>query len=212
MNVVPSDLETAAWLDLAADGDSAAVDRLLDAHREQLRRMINARMDRRAQARFDASDVIQDAVIEATRKLPRYLQTREVPFYVWLRQIAWERLVQLHRRHLGAERRRADREVPLLPGLPDQSAIALAEQLAVSGTSPSVRLARRELQTRIQQALRELSAQDREVVVLRHLEQLRLKEVASVLEISEAAAQSRYRRAIERLHSRLEETFPESQP
>jgi len=165
--------------------------------------MISVRMDPRLVARIDPSDVIQEAMADASRKLPEYLQQRRCAFYPWLRQIAWERLVQLHRRHVQAQRRSVTREARWNMNLSDASTMLLADRLAASGTSVGGRMVREELRQRVRRALDQLPPRDREVVVLRHLEQLSFKEIAAVLEISQAAAQSRYRRAVERLHDLL---------
>jgi RNA polymerase sigma-70 factor (ECF subfamily) len=201
--LVIDDEETEELLRRAGRGDGPAVQELLGRHRDRLRRMISVRMDPRLVARVDPSDVIQEATAEAARRLPEYLRRRGCPFYPWLRGIAWERLVQLHRRHVKAQRRSVTREERWEMDLPDGSAMRLAETLLASGSSPSQRMIRRELRQRVEEAMGRLPAPAREVVVLRHLEQLPFKDVAAVQGISLAAAQSRYRRAVERLHDML---------
>ena len=195
--------DTDQLLRRADAGDTSAVGQLLDRHRDRLRQMVALRIDPRLTARVDPSDVVQEALAEASRKLPDYLRHRRLPFYPWLRQIAWERLVHLHYRHIEARKRTVKREDRQDLALPDQSAMQLVDRLVASGTSPSGRLVRKEMRQRIKGALQQLTAQDREVVVLRHLEQLAFKEIAAVLGITEAATQSRYRRAVERLHDLL---------
>jgi RNA polymerase sigma-70 factor (ECF subfamily) len=165
--------------------------------------MIAVRMDPRLAARIDPSDVVQEATAEADRKLSDYLRRRDCAFYPWLRKIAWERLVQLHRQHIHAQKRSIKRELRWNLNLPDESVMQLADRLEASGTSPSRHLMKDEIRQRVRAALEQLTSQNREVVVLRHLEQLALKDVAAVLSISESAVQSRYRRAIERLHDLL---------
>lgn len=199
------DLETQALLGRVRSGDAEAMQRLLGRHRSRLLRMVGVRMDPRLNPRVDASDVVQEALMEATRKLPDYLERGGCAFYPWLRRIAWERLAQLHRRHIEAQRRSVKREVRHGVGLSDRSTMLLAEQLAASGTSVGGQLVRKEVCLRVGQALEELPELDREAVVLRHLEQLSLGEAAAVLDISTEAARSRYRRAIERLHDVLSE-------
>ena len=167
--------------------------------------MISVRMDPRLAPRVDASDVIQDTLAEACRELPDYLERRPCPFYPWLRQIAWKHLVDLHRRHVKAQRRTVRREARLDMALSDPSTALLADRLAASGTSIPGRLVRQELLARLRQALDELAPQDREIVVLRHLEQLSLKEAAVIVGITHVAARSRYRRAIQRLHVLLDD-------
>jgi len=166
--------------------------------------MVAVRMDRRLAARVDPSDVVQEALAEASRQKAEYLRRRPLPFYPWLRQIAWGRLVRLTSHHVSAQRRTVTREqVPEL-ALPDESAHFLAGRLVASDTSPSRSLLRRELRARVQAALAELPARDREVLVLRYLEQLSNSEIAAVLEITEAAVKMRHLRAVERLRGLLD--------
>jgi RNA polymerase sigma-70 factor (ECF subfamily) len=176
---------------------------LLTLHRDRLRRMIAVRMDPRVAGRLDPSDVIQETVMEAARRLPDYLRRRDCAFYPWLRRIAWDQLVAIHRRHVEARRRAVEREAWGELGLSDESVAQLADVFQARQASPSSHLLREELRQRVQAALAGLGGQDREVLVLRHLEQLSMQETAEVLGISLSAAQSRYRRALERLHERL---------
>lgn len=197
------DTETESLLNRAERGDESAVGQLIALHRSRLRRMIGVHMDTRLAARIDPSDVIQEAVIEVARRLPAYLKQRECAFYPWLRRIAWERLVWLHRHHIEARRRSVEREMDWEASLPDESVVQLADLLQASQTSPSRHVVREELRQRVRAALRALGPQDRGILVLRHLEQLAMKEIAEVLGVTLFAAQSRYRRAMERLHERL---------
>ncbi len=201
------DSETEALLLRVEKGDESALTSLFQRDRDRLWRMVAVRMDPRLAARIDPSDVIQETITEASRRLPAYLKRREIPFYPWLRQIAWERLVQMHRRHVEAEKRSVRREVRWK--LSDESVMQLAERLQMRGSGPSARLLREELRQRVRNALDQLPTRDREVVVLRHLEQLQYKEIAVVLDISVAAIQSRYRRAVERLHDLLSDPSSE---
>jgi RNA polymerase sigma-70 factor (ECF subfamily) len=182
----------------AAAGDQAAAHRLLELHRDRLRAMIAVRLDRRLSARVDPSDVLQETMIQAHQKLPEYLRTQPIPFYPWLRRIAWENIVQLHRQHLLAQARAVTREERFDVALPDHSAIDLAERLIAKGSSATQQMLKKELKTRVQTALAQLDARDREVLVLRFLEQLSIDEAAVVLEISQEAVKSRQRRALER--------------
>lgn len=196
--------DTEELLAQASAGDVAARDSLLARHRDRLRKMIAWRLDRRIAARVDPSDVVQDVLAEADGKLERYLRDRPLPFYPWLRELAWERLVVLHRRHVQAAKRSIRREEPGLLALPDESLADLAERLATSATSPSAHLLRHEQRQSVRLALSELSVGDREVLVLRHLEQLTVAETAAVLEISQGAVKTRHVRALERLRRLLE--------
>lgn len=202
-----SDPETDELLCLAGEGDESAVQRLLVRYRERLRRMVQFRMDERLKPRFDPSDVVQEAMISATQNMPRYLKQRPLPFYPWLRQIAWDRLMDLQRRHLHVGARSVAREERCR--VSDASVAALARQLIASGSSPSRRFARNEIRDRVRQALDAMSADDRELLLMRHLEQLRVAEIAAVLRITEAAVKSRLRRALERLQNVLGNDFAE---
>lgn len=204
--------QTQDLLQRAARGEKSAVDRLFSLHRGRLRQMIAVRMDPRIAPRIDPSDVLQEALVEASNRLPAYLRDRPLAFYPWLRQIAWERLVQLHRHHIRSQKRSVTREESFQPALSDQSVMQLADRFTESGTHPSGRLVRKEVQNRVRQALDRLEHQNREVVILRHLEHLKLQEIAAVLEITEAAVRSRYRRAVEHLHRLLTEEFPKEHP
>jgi RNA polymerase sigma-70 factor (ECF subfamily) len=172
--------------------------------------MVAVRADPRLAARVDPSDVVQEALAEAAAKLDAYLRTRPLPFYPWLRQIAQERLIDLHRRHVQARRRSVTREDPA--GLPDRSALALAERLFTRHSSPSARLHRAERRDRVRAALAALPANDREVLVLRVLEELPTRDIAAVLGISEVAVRSRQVRALERLKALLGPDFLEDEP
>jgi RNA polymerase sigma-70 factor (ECF subfamily) len=206
-----ADPDTDELLRRAAAGDAQAVQGLLDRHRERLLRMVAVRLDPRLAARCDASDVVQDALLEAVRRLPGYLRERPLPFYPWLRQLAWDRLVEVHRRHVRAGRRSINRE-ELASRLPDRSADQLAERLLDSATGPGQALLRDELRARVREALARLEPKDREVLVLRHLEQLRVAEIAAVLGISEGAVKMRRLRAVQQLRQLLNREFPGSQP
>jgi RNA polymerase sigma-70 factor (ECF subfamily) len=196
--------DTDELLRRAAHGDGQARQAVLVRHRERLKQMVAVRLDRRLAARIDPSDVVQEALLDAARGLDDYLRQRPVPFYPWLRQLAWDRLIELHRRHLHAQRRSVKREEPLAPHLSDESALQLAERILARQSSPSDRAIRRELRTRLQTALDQLGDRDREVLVLRHLEQLSTRETAAVLGITEGAVKTRHLRALERLRVLLE--------
>jgi RNA polymerase sigma-70 factor (ECF subfamily) len=160
-------------------------------------------MDRRLAARVDPSDVVQEALAEAAVKLSDYLRRRPLPFYPWLRRLAWERLVKLHRRHIRAQRRSVTREDPNQLALPDESVLALARRLIAPGSSPSQHLIREELRGRVRDALARLDETDREVLVLRYLEQLANAEIGAVLGVSEGAVKMRHLRALERIRGLL---------
>jgi RNA polymerase sigma-70 factor (ECF subfamily) len=183
----------------AGQGDRDARQTLLGRHRDRLKKMVAVRIDRRLAARIDPSDVVQEALTDAAQGLSDYLRQPPLPFYPWLRQLAWDRLIELHRLHLHAHRRSVQREQPLAPLLSDESALQLADRLMARQSSPSDHAIRSELRTRIRTALDQLSERDREVLVLRHLEQLSTRETAAVLGNSEGAVKVRHLRALERL-------------
>jgi RNA polymerase sigma-70 factor (ECF subfamily) len=195
-------MDTKELLDRVVQGDSSAAAALLTRHQKRLRRMVYLRIDPRLAARLDPSDIVQDALAEAHRRLPDYAAERPIPFYPWLRRLAWDRLLQMHRRHIEAKRRTVLRE-DLLP-LSHESELLLAERLADS-TTPSRHLLRHEIGKRVHQAIAELPPVDRELIVLKHLEELSFEEAAIVLGISTSAIYSRYYRAIEKLHNLLNE-------
>jgi RNA polymerase sigma-70 factor, ECF subfamily len=189
----------------AAAGEAQALNGLLDAFRDPIRRMVRARMDRRMAARVDASDVVQDVLIEATRRLPDYVRGPAMPFRLWLRQIAQDRMIDLHRRH-RAQRRDVTREQATgKSGLDDASSLDLAAQLVDSELTPAAHAIRQELQRRFYAALDELRDDDREIVLMRHVEQLGNGEVAEALGLTPAAAGMRYLRALRRLREVLGE-------
>jgi RNA polymerase sigma-70 factor, ECF subfamily len=194
-----SEPDTEKLLDAAATGDAPARGQLLDRHRQRLRRMVAVRLDRRLRARLDPSDLVQDTLAEANRRLDDYLQHRPLPFYPWLRQIAWNRMIDARRYHLRAGRT-VGREEPA--GLPAESALELAERL-VAGEGPSTAVRRKELQAQVRAALGRLPERDREVLALRFLEQLSPAEMAAVLGVSDGAVRVRVLRALRRLREIL---------
>jgi RNA polymerase sigma-70 factor (ECF subfamily) len=204
--------DTDQLLDHASHGDDSARQQLLTRHRARLRAMVAARLDRRLAARLDPSDIVQEALAEAARRLDDYLRRRPLPFYPWLRQLAWDRLVKQHGAHLARAKRSVRREEPGVLGLSDESVAELAHRLASSASSPSRHALRVELQVRVRAALARLSEADREVLVLRYLEQLPLREVAAVLGVGESAVKMRHFRALERLRALLEAGHEEDQP
>jgi RNA polymerase sigma-70 factor (ECF subfamily) len=197
------DESTLELLDRAAEGDDSARADLLTRHRGRLRQMVAVHIDRRLAARVDPSDVVQEALLDAAKELPAYLLQRPLPFYPWLRQLAWERLLELHRRHILAQKRSVQREEPRGFHLPDESALDLADRLVSRGSSPISHLLREEQRARVRLALTELGPRDQEILVLRHLEQLAIAEIAAVLNISEGAVKTRLLRALVRFRELL---------
>lgn len=202
-----SPLDTDQLIQRVGQGDDAAGDQLLARHRGRLRQMVAIRLDRRVAARVDPSDVVQEVLTEAAGKLKVYAVQRPLPFFPWLRQMAWQRLIKIHEQHIHARKRTTLREQPWDQALPDESAMQLARQLVAPGTSPSRQAVRNELHRRVRAALDRLGSRDREVLVLRYLEQLSVKEIAVVLEISESAVKTRHFRALHRLRNLLGDDF-----
>jgi RNA polymerase sigma-70 factor, ECF subfamily len=187
-------------IERARAGEREALNSLFARHRDRLRRMVEIRLDPRLQARLDASDVVQDAYLEVAERLEEYLRNPKLPLFLWLRLVVGERLQKLHRHHLGAQMRDANREVSLYRGaLPPTSSAALAAQLVGKQTSPTQAAVRAERILRLQEALNTLDPTDREILSLRHFEELTAAESAQVLGIEESAAAKRYFRALRRL-------------
>jgi len=201
----PDSSETQQLLKRAVDGDSEAVNRLLERHREALSRMVGMRMDPVLGRRLDASDIVQDVLIDANRRLPDYLQAPQLPFHLWLRQMAKDRLIDAHRRHRVAARRSIDRERSLSPAADDASAIDLLAQLQGREATPFTAATRAEMRRRFDAAVEQLDETDREVILMRHFEQLSNQEVAQSLGLTDAAAGMRYLRALRRLRVILDE-------
>ena len=192
--------ETNRLLQRAADGDPQTWGTLLTRHADRLRRMVAFRLDPRLQGRIDPSDVIQEAYLEASKHLADYLRNPSLPFFLWLRGIAGNKLRELHRTHLATQMRDAGREVSLYRGtLPETTSTALAAQLLGHGPQPSEAAVRAEIKIRLQEALNSMDPLDREVLALRHFEQLSPAETARLLGIKEKAAGMRYVRALRRL-------------
>jgi RNA polymerase sigma-70 factor (ECF subfamily) len=203
----PAPPDTQELLERSVRGDTTARQELLARHRSRLRRMVAVRLDPRIGARVDPSDVVQEALADAARHLDDYIRDRPLPFYPWLRQFAWERVVKAHRDHIHTRRRSILREGPDMP-VPDESVRQLAQRLLASGTSPSRGLIRQEQRDQVRSALVELAPRDREILLMRHLEQMETPEIAAALGISEGAVRNRQYRALIRLRALLEGDEP----
>jgi RNA polymerase sigma-70 factor, ECF subfamily len=188
----------------AAAGDEAALTQLFSRYRKRLKQMVRLRLNRQLQGRVDDSDILQDACLEAARRLPDYLVNKPLPFFLWLRHITGEKLIDAHRHHLGAKMRDAAQEVSLHRGpMPAASSGSLAAQLLGRLTSPSEAAIKAETRLRVQEVLNGMDPLDREILALRHFEQLTNAEVAATLEMNESTASSRYLRALKRLKDEL---------
>ena len=194
-----------------AQGGGAAVDRLLGEFREPLRKVIDMRLDPVLARRVDASDIVQDVLIEANQRLKDYLKSPTMPFHLWLRHLAQDRIIDTHRRHRQAQRRSIDREQAIQrPAWTDDSSVQLVAQLVDAEKTPASAAIHAELHRRMATALDELDDDDREIILMRHHEQLPNQDVASVLGLTEAAASMRYLRALRKLRGVLLPTSSES--
>jgi RNA polymerase sigma-70 factor (ECF subfamily) len=207
MDVAAADsAETTDLLQNASQGHGDACEQLLARHRPELRAFVEVRLDARLRARLDASDVVQEAQLEALRRFPDYLKRRPMPFLHWLRKTAYERLLMLRRQHFGAARRSVGRE----QALPDRSSLALAQHLFAQGSTPSQHLAQAELARRVQDALARLSESDRDLLLMRNYEGLSYDEVANIMGIGPPTARKRHGRALIRLHRLLADAAGEN--
>lgn len=198
----PGDLN--ALLQRIRDGDESACAELFAPYRDRLRRMIKLRMDQRLRGRLDASDVLQEAYLDVARRSREYAEKPDMPIYLWLRFLTVQRLLALHRHHLKAQKRDAGQEIILHRGaMPQASSVSLAAQLLGRFTSPSHAAQRAELRVRLQEVLNGMDPIDREVLTLRHFEELTNAETAEVLGLQKTAASNRYVRALKRLKDEL---------
>ena len=200
--VLPDSAETQRLLQQVRTGDRQAFEQLLAQHRPYLRQLVELRLNPKLRPRVDPSDVVQEAQIEAVRRLDAYLEQAPLPFRLWLRQLAHDRLLMMHRRHVKAARRAVGQEVRL----PEQSSILLVRQLLAAGSTPSQKLNHQELASRVHQAVAELPEADREVLLMRTFERLSFEEVSYLLGIDPAAARKRHGRALLRLHKNLSDS------
>lgn len=200
----PEAEKTTELLQNIKDGDPDAINRLLERHREALRRMVDMRLDARIRQRVDASDVVQEAMMEANRRMPTYIENPAMPFHLWIRQIATDRLIDQHRRHVVSQKRSVDVErAPVVAANLDHSTIQFAPQLQDRELTPAAAAIRAEMQRRFESAIEEMDEHDQEILVMRHFEKLSNQEVAQALGLSEPASSMRYLRAVRRLKKLL---------
>ena len=204
-SIWPDGEQTQELLVGAREGDDEAVELLLDRHRDSLRRMIGLRLDQRIMRRVDVSDVVQDVLVEASRRLRTYLENPVMAFHLWIRQIAKDRIIDAHRRHRVSAKRSIDREQPLAANANvDHSTLELAAQLCDPELTPAAAATQRELAQFLQQAIECLNDRDREIILMRHYEQLSNQEIATALDLTEPAASMRYLRALKKLRKLLD--------
>jgi RNA polymerase sigma-70 factor (ECF subfamily) len=201
----PESQRTGELLAQAREGSEPALNELMERHREALRHLVRMRLDRRVQRRIDVSDVVQDVLIEASRRLRDYLDNPSMPFHLWVRHIARDRIIDAHRRHRVSARRSVDREQTLgVRGDAGQSSINLVQQIAGDEKSPSMQIMEKEMARQVESLIGELDDIDAEVIIMRHYEQLTNQEIAQALGLSEPAASMRYLRAVRRLRELLQ--------
>ena len=206
----PEHFQTEELLAQAKKGDDGAVNQLMDRHRNSLRQLVRMRLDQKIQRRIDVSDVVQDILVEANRRMQRYLNDPVMPFHLWLRQIARDRIIDAHRRHRVSSRRSVDREQPLsAPKGYDESSIQLAAMIGDERLTPAAMALQKEIAGRIELAITKLDEKDSEIIIMRHYEMLTNQEIATALELTEPAASMRYLRAVRRLKSVLQNESPD---
>lgn len=205
----PEKDKTEELLENCRDGNSDAVNELMDRHRDVLRQIVRMRLDQRILQRIDVSDVVQDVLIEANRRLKDYLQNPVMPFRLWMRQIAKDRIIDAHRRHRVSAKRSVDREQALAaPRGFDQSSAQLGAFLSDQNLTPEAAALQKELARRVENAIMQLDSRDNEIIVMRHYEHLSNQEIAVALDLTEPAASMRYLRAVRRLKSILQDEHP----
>ncbi|TWT74107.1 sigma-70 family RNA polymerase sigma factor [Allorhodopirellula solitaria] len=204
-SIWPQGDKTDVLIQSARGGDPDAVNQLLDRHRAAIHRLVEMRLDRRVQQRVDVSDVVQDVLVDASGRLDQYLSDPGMAFHLWLRQIAWDRIIDTYRRHRVSAKRSMDREQPINRGAIDESTMNLAIQLSDPGLGPAAVATQHEIARHVETAIETLEDADREVILMRHYEHLSNLEISEVLGLQPAAASMRYLRALRRLRSVLEQ-------
>lgn len=208
IDVTPDGALTQALLQRISCGDQPALGQLLARYRPRLLAFVETRLEPCLRARLDPSDVVQEAQLEVVHRMDDFLHRRPMPFHLWVRKTAYERLLKLRRRH-RRQKRTLEREVPW----PERSSLLLAGSLLPAGASPSERLQAQELAQRIAAAVTTLAELDREILLMRQVERLPYEEIACLLEIEAPAARKRYGRALLRLRQVLVEAgLLEEQP
>ena len=203
--------QTKELLAKAKQGDDLAVNQLMDRHRNALRQLVRMRLDRKIQRRVDVSDVVQDVLVEANRRLQVYVENPIMPFHLWLRQIARDRIIDAHRRHRVSAKRSVDREQPIVsPQGCDESSYQLAALIGDRQLTPAAVALQKEIAGQVEHAITLLNERDSEIIIMRHYEMLTNQDIASALDLTEPAASMRYLRAIRRLKEVLEEITSES--
>ena len=202
----PEQQQTEELLIQAKQGDKSAVNQLMERHRGALSHLVRMRLDQKILQRVDASDVVQDVLIEANRRLQTYLENPVLSFRLWLRQIARDRIIDAHRRHRVSAKRSVDREQKLAPPRGyDQSSLHLASILGDNKLTPAAGALQKEMARKVEAAVALLDDRDSEIIIMRHYEHLTNQEIAQALDLTEPAASMRYLRAVRRLKGILQE-------
>lgn len=210
-SIWPTDEKTDVLLVAAKDGSEDAVNQLLERHRRSIRRLVELRLDRKVQRRVDVSDVVQEVMVEASGRLSKYLDDPVMAFHLWLRQIAWDHIIDTYRRHRVSAKRDMDREQSIeAAGAPDESTLDLAIQLCDPAMTPAAIATQREIARKVEAAIERLDDGDKEVILMRHYEHLSNLEIAEVLQLNPPAASMRYLRAVRRLRKLLEDEESEA--
>lgn len=205
-SIWPADDQTQSLLEAARRGDGDAVNQLLETHRGPVRRLVEMRLDRKVQQRVDVSDVVQDVLVEASGRLDKYLNDPVMAFHLWMRQIAWDRIIDTYRRHRVSAKRSMDRERPMTRAAGnDHSTIELAAQICDPAMTPATAASQREIAAKVDAVIERLNEQDREIILMRHYEHLSNLEIAQVLGLNPPAASMRYLRALRRLRELLQQ-------
>jgi RNA polymerase sigma-70 factor (ECF subfamily) len=197
--LTPDSAQTCALLEQVRQGRPQALEELLASHRPALRAFIEVRLDPRLASRLDPSDVVQEALVAVVQRMDDFLKRRPMSFRLWVRKTAYERLLDAQKHHVKRARRSVEREVPL----PDGSALLVARPFLAAGPSPSQQLGGREMAERVGRVVAELASVDREILLMRHAEDLPFAEIACLLDIEPAAARKRLGRALIRLQKLL---------
>lgn len=202
----PEQNQTEELIIHARTGDESAVNQLMDRHRDSLNQLVRMRLDQKIRNRVDVSDVVQEVLVEANRRLPKYLESPPMPFHLWLRQIAKDRMIDAYRRHRVSAKRTVDREQDLAaPRGYDHSSIQLAAILNDAELTPAAEAIQKELALRVEASISLLDEKDSEIIIMRHYEHLTNHEISQVLGLTEPAASMRYLRAIRRLKEILQD-------
>lgn len=201
----PDQQPTKELLAQAKGGDDSAVNQLMDRHRNSLRQLIRLRLDAKIQRRVDVSDVLQDVLVEANRRLNKFIENPVMPFHLWLRQIAKDRIIDAHRRHRVSAKRSVDREQGMaIPRGQDHSSIQLASMLGDERLTPAAAALQKEMAAKVEAAIARLGDKDCEIITMRHYEHLSNQEIGTILGLTEPAASMRYLRAIQRLKALMQ--------